>query len=145
LSGPPVTLRDSATIPPRRQRTIAPRLIGRSCEARYALTETESADYPTRTERNVQDSDGTVIINVAPALSRGSKLTAKFGAKHGKPCIHIHSGVEAPGIILRGFVEDARIQTLNVAGPRASNETGVADFVRAVLDGAFDPRRATVI
>jgi len=48
--------------------------------AHYALQETDSANYPTRTERNVVDSDGTAIISIEAALgSRGSALTQRLG------------------------------------------------------------------
>jgi hypothetical protein len=107
---------------------------------RYALKETEAAAYPRRTERNVKDSDGTVIISVSPVLSRGSYLTATLTREHGKPMLHVHADNFTPGIVLRGFVQKYRLQTLNVAGPRASNEPGVAVFVRGVLDEAFLPR-----
>lgn len=105
--------------------------------AHYALAEMATTDYPTRTEQNVKDSHATVIISTARELSRGSALTERLAAKHGKPCLHIHSGVPTPGILLRSFIQKAGIRTLNVAGPRASNEPGVAEFVRSVLDEAF--------
>jgi len=106
--------------------------------AHYALQETPSADYPTRTERNILDSDGTVIISMEASLgSRGSALTQRLAEKHHKPWIHIHAGELGPGETLRSFVAMHRIQTLNVAGPRASSEPGIAPFVRLVLDGAF--------
>jgi hypothetical protein len=104
----------------------------------YDIQETNSTDYPTRTERNVLDSDGTVIISLEAALgSRGSALTQRLAEKHRKPWIHIHSGELGPGETLRGFVAMHRIQTFNVAGPRASSEPRIAQFVRSVLDGAF--------
>jgi len=108
----------------------------------YQLKETASADYPARTERNVLDSDGTVIISIEASLgSRGSALTQRLAEKHHKPWIHIHFGQLGPSETLRSFVEMHRIQTLNVAGPRASSEPGVAQFVRLVLDAAFAPTK----
>ena len=84
------------------------------------------------------DSDGTVIISIEASLgSRGSALTQRLAEKHHKPWIHIHSGELGSGETLRSFVEMHRIQTLNVAGPRASSEPKIAQFVRSVLDGAF--------
>jgi hypothetical protein len=54
----------------------------------YDLTETGSADYRVRTEKNVLDSDATAIFTCGE-LSGGSKLTADLAEKHGKPWIHI--------------------------------------------------------
>jgi hypothetical protein len=38
------------------------------------------------------------------------------------------------------FVRENHIKTLNVAGSRASKETGAASFVKAALEEAFGPR-----
>jgi len=105
----------------------------------YELTETPSADYPARTERNVLASDGTVIISIYAALgSRGSALTQRLAEQHHKPRIHIHSGELGPGETLRSFVTMHNIQALNVAGPRASSEPRIAQFVHSVLREAFE-------
>ena len=56
---------------------------------KYAgLLETPTADYRARTERNAKDSDATLIFTHGP-LSGGSKLTAGFCEKHGKPWLQI--------------------------------------------------------
>ena len=43
-------------------------------------------DYLFRTEWNVTHSDATLIITNAVPLSGGTKRTADFCEKHGKPC-----------------------------------------------------------
>jgi len=53
---------------------------------RYTLTELNSASYPARTERNVKDSDGTLVLNIGK-LTGGTKNTVEFSEKHGKPCL----------------------------------------------------------
>lgn len=40
--------------------------------------------------------------------------------------------------MLREFVSDNEIETLNVAGPRTSKETEVGKFVREILDQTFE-------
>jgi hypothetical protein len=57
--------------------------------------------------------------------------------KHNKPCLHIHSGQADAAQSLRDFVADNEIATLNVAGPRASKEREVGEFVKEVLEAAF--------
>jgi len=47
------------------------------------------------------------------------------------------AGMTDPGKKLREFVADDDIRTLNVAGPRASKEPEVGDFVRGILEEAF--------
>jgi hypothetical protein len=102
-------------------------------DARYPLTETPSADYAQRTEWNVRDADATVIVSLAPVLSGGSRLTQELAERLGKPCLHLHSGVDAPAL-LADFLRRHRVRVLNVAGPRASNEPGVYRYVQQVLD-----------
>ena len=105
---------------------------------RYQLQETASTDYPERTEKNILNSDGTVIFTVAPKLGRGSRLTAKLAQRHGKPCVHIHSGTPHPALLLASFIQQHRISRLNIAGSRASKEPDVARFVQEVLTGAAE-------
>ena len=47
---------------------------------RYPLTETSSASYPVRTEKNVNDSDGTLILKVGP-VTGGTARTVKAAKK----------------------------------------------------------------
>ena len=44
--------------------------------------------YPKRTERNVIDSDGTLIISHGE-LTGGSEYTRQTAENHGKPWMHI--------------------------------------------------------
>src|SRR5678816_2125621 len=50
----------------------------------YHLTEMPTSDYPARTAKNVQESDGTVIISLAPNLTGGSLLTLELARQHAK-------------------------------------------------------------
>ncbi|MEM1442023.1 MAG: putative molybdenum carrier protein, partial [Verrucomicrobiota bacterium] len=46
-------------------------------ESHFPLQETPSAEYSQRTEWNVRDSDGTVLLTRSPKLEGGTKLTKK--------------------------------------------------------------------
>jgi Circularly permutated YpsA SLOG family len=107
--------------------------------ARYHLRETTSSAYSARTELNVRDSDGTVIISIAPVLVGGSSQTVEFTAKRGKPCLHVSKadGAHGAAVKLRQFVIAEKIRVLNVAGPRASEEPEVGAFVALVLTEAL--------
>jgi len=113
----------------------------------YQLTETPKSDYVQRTEWNVRDSDGTVIFTVAAALAGGSKRTADFATKHGKPLLHISytGSYESPGERLAAFVRENDIKALNVAGSRGSRELGVTAFVKLTLEDAFYPRAEAMV
>jgi hypothetical protein len=108
--------------------------------AQYQLHETPSASYLQRTERNVRDSDGTIILTITRELTGGSKRTAEFAAKHRKPWIHLArqaATYEDPAVLLQRFVAEHKIRTLNVAGTRASKEPDVWRFTFETLEAAF--------
>lgn len=106
--------------------------------AHYCLAETDSTFYDARTEANVRDSDATVVFSLAPVLDGGSKLTFDVARKLKKPVLHLH-----PGLVfdaseeLAAFIDRHQICVLNVAGPRASKEPGVGEFVMQVLEKVF--------
>ena len=106
---------------------------------RYRLSETPGVAYVQRTEWNVRDSDGTVILSLARTLTGGSSKTMALAQQHRKPWIHLARDAHAAdaGDRLRRFVEEHGIRVLNVAGPRASTEPEIGAFVLAVLDRAF--------
>lgn len=109
-------------------------------EARYQLQETSTKSYPQRTERNVRESDGTVILTMSAKLSGGSKKTAEFATNHDKPWLHLHPGDWQKEVNLLRFIDEHRIEVLNVAGTRASKEPGVYQFVKETMERTFFPR-----
>ncbi len=104
----------------------------------YLLDETPADGYSQRTEWNVRDSDATVVFSLAPVLSGGSALTIGFAKKWKRPCLHLSQVKSAnPVDELNRFVDEYFVEALNVAGPRASGEPNVAEFVTTVLEEAF--------
>jgi len=106
---------------------------------RYRLRETPAADYATRTEWNVRDADATVIFSIAKKLSGGSRLTAELARQHRKPLLQLcRDGPRGdPAKRLLAFLQRHEINTLNVAGPRASEEPAFCRFVRDTLERVF--------
>jgi len=109
-------------------------------DPKYPLKETPSASYLQRTEWNVRDSDATVLFSIESALTGGSKKTVEFARAHKKPNLHLCAGDKAAAEKLKAFVEEHRVKMLNVAGPRASKEPEVGEFVRRTLQAAFGRR-----
>jgi hypothetical protein len=109
---------------------------------RYRLQECETERYAERTERNVLDSDATVIFTVRPKLIRGSKLTYDLAVSHRKPVLHLHAATSEPARRLAAFLRQHRVKTLNVAGSRASQEPAVGSFVAQTLDLTLRELRA---
>ncbi len=103
---------------------------------RHKLRPTPSGGYLQRTEWNVCDSDGTLVVSLAPGVSAGSAKTLRLALRHRKPCLHLSKQLHGSqaGAFLRRFLRQHCIQRLNVAGPRASEEPTVGAFVRQVLD-----------
>lgn len=92
--------------------------------ARYPMTELAGAGYDERTRKNVQDSDGTLIITFGPA-SGGTALTIRTCSELGRPHIIIDASITPFEQAVRqssAFVMEEGIADLNVAGPRASVE-----------------------
>jgi hypothetical protein len=87
----------------------------------YPLLELESAEYEVRTEKNVVESDGTLILNKG-LLSQGTKLTYDYTVKHLKPCliVQLDAGKLVEPVQVVKWIEGQRISVLNVAGPRES-------------------------
>lgn len=79
----------------------------------FGLVEDTSYDYNPRTEKNIINSDGTVIFG--NIKSAGTKLTINLLEKHGKKYID-NPTIEK----LKEFITENNIEVLNVAGNRAS-------------------------
>ncbi|MDA1056013.1 MAG: putative molybdenum carrier protein [Planctomycetota bacterium] len=104
--------------------------------SRYELFETDSAKYPVRTEQNVLDSDGTLILYESE-VQGGTSLTVRFAREHDKPCLAIDLAGPVDCTMVRRWISDHAIEVLNVAGPRDSSSPGMAaatrDFVVRLL------------
>ena len=101
----------------------------------YPLDELQGAGYGERTEANVRDSDGTLILHLGN-ISGGTQLTAECCRKLGKPCLSLNMisvDKEAQIEELLEFMESEKIRELNVAGPRASEESEAYDKARIFL------------
>jgi hypothetical protein len=95
--------------------------------------------YPKRTEKNVVDSDGTVIFTHGK-LTGGSLLTQKKAVEHGKPVIHLDMDeitVEDAAGLLRVFIQENGVEILNVAGSRGSKDPEIYGKVFGVMEGSI--------
>ena len=112
---------------------------------RYRLRETPAPDYATRTEWNVRDADATVVFSIAKKLSGGSRLAAELARRQHKPLLHLCRAAPRgdPAKRLLAFLQRQEIKTLNVAGPRASEEPAIGRFVRGTLERVLSSPRLT--
>ena len=98
----------------------------------YQLTETPTDRYLQRTEWNVRDSDATLIFTLSEQLDGGSKKTADFANKQGKPWKHVYPALDPKFVV--SFLNRNRVKTLNIAGKRESSAPGVSKWVTEILD-----------
>jgi hypothetical protein len=103
---------------------------------RYPLRETPWWGYPQRTEWNVRDSDGTLILTFAKP-DGGTALTVALARKLGRPClvVRLDGSESVPGV--RQWLRSNGVRVLNVAGPRESTDPGIharaVAFLRELL------------
>jgi hypothetical protein len=106
---------------------------------RYDMDETESSDYNVRTEKNIVDSDGTLILSHG-ALTGGSALTKALSRKHQRPCLHIDLNVSPEfeaAVETMHWISQHGIETINVAGSRASKDPGIYNATINILETVF--------
>lgn len=106
---------------------------------KYLMIELSKGGYPARTERNVVESDGTLILNVGK-LSGGTKLTQDSTRKHGKPCLVVQLDKQPETAPVRQWVEANNIRILNIAGPRESKHPGLHDIAVTFLRCLFQEK-----
>jgi hypothetical protein len=102
----------------------------------YPLQEASSYEYPVRTQLNVEDSDGTLILSWGSPAG-GTALTIKLAKKLKKPYLLIDlSQGQAPQKVL-DWARDNQVRILNIAGPREGESPGIHDrakvFLREIL------------
>ena len=106
---------------------------------KYQLKEMVSSSYLKRTEQNVIDSDGTLIFSHGELIG-GSKLTQELAEKHSRPFLHVDlnqtTSFDAAQDI-NSWIRKNGIETLNIAGPRASSDPNIYQAVAGILEALF--------
>ena len=109
----------------------------------YPLRETASSDVRVRTERNVTDSDGTLVLTCGVPKD-GTGFTKECALRHGKPVLEIDLESPIPSGELTAWIGRNGIATLNVAGPRESHRPGfVYKAAFAYLSAIFEDLRGS--
>ena len=105
-------------------------------DPKYPLKETSSPNYALRTEKNIREADGTLILTKGPA-NGGTALTIELAIELEKPHLIIDLYKKGNPIKVKEWGEKNRIEILNVAGPRESKVSGIhdraVDFLKKVL------------
>lgn len=94
------------------------------------LREAPGADPSLRTYLNVRDSHATLVIGEGDGCSRGTDLTIRTAGLLGRPVLQM-SGDSAD---VEGWLSGLGYElTLNVAGPRESEQPGIYARARVVV------------
>ena len=106
---------------------------------KYKLQEMPTGEYAKRTEQNILDSDGTLIVS-HEYLTGGSALTEFLAEKHKKPCVHIDLNKlnqKEAAFIIGKWLQTNKIEVLNVAGPRAGKDPKIYQATLELLEAVF--------
>ncbi|MCB2180603.1 MAG: putative molybdenum carrier protein [Desulfobulbaceae bacterium] len=107
---------------------------------KYLLREMPTRSYPKRTEKNVINSEGTLIISHGK-LTGGSDLTREMAKKHLRPWLHLDLETMSQADAARrvnSWLKEYEIEVLNVAGARASNDPKIYKATSELLETALD-------
>ncbi len=98
----------------------------------YGLTQTETTDYPTRTNLNVEHSDATVRI-ATDFGSAGERCTMNAIRRYGKPHMDISPKNPPPVGDVVTWLRTNNVNVLNVAGNSEQSSPGIGAFVEGYL------------
>lgn len=90
---------------------------------RYKLAETQSSEYPVRTEQNIVDSSATLILHEGK-IRGGTRLTRRLCKKLEKPFFTVKISLNEV-VSVRRWLDLQAPETLNIAGPRESSSPGI--------------------
>ena len=103
---------------------------------RYPLDETPSADYAQRTEWNVRDSDGTLVLR-RDKVDPGTALTIRLASRQARPLLLIDLANPLESVTVEQWIQRSGVQHLNIAGPRESQSPGIYEEACTFLEKLF--------
>jgi hypothetical protein len=107
--------------------------------AKYKLKEMDTPEYNKRTEKNVIDSDGTLIISHG-RLTGGSDYTREMTILHHRPWLHIDlnkTNAFQAAQKIKSWLAENEIEVLNVAGSRASKDPAIYQATVDIMETVF--------
>ncbi|MBU0994424.1 MAG: putative molybdenum carrier protein [Proteobacteria bacterium] len=106
---------------------------------KYQLNEMPTGSYSERTEKNITEADGTLVLTHGEPKG-GSLLTLKLARKHNKPRLHINLNNSISFNAAReisNWIKETNIEILNVAGTRASEDSAIYEKTLNLLETVF--------
>ncbi len=102
-------------------------------DPKYPLKETKSPEYQFRTEANVIEADGTLILTIGKPTG-GTAYTAQMAFKYKKPHLVVDLKKKTKPKAVLDWAEAHGIRVLNVAGPRESKIPGIYEKAKQFLE-----------
>lgn len=103
---------------------------------KFGFIEADTADYPSRTIRNIEDSDATLVFATDPE-SDGTRLTIDHAVATGKPHLLVDPFESSAVKKAKEWLEKTCPAVLNVAGNRESRSPGISQAAEQVLFAAL--------
>jgi hypothetical protein len=106
---------------------------------KYRLQEMPDGNYAKRTVKNVIDSGATLILSHGK-LSGGSEFTRIVAEKYRRPCLHVDLSLQSDlraARTIKDWIIQCKIEVLNVAGPRESNDPHIYAATVNILQTAL--------
>lgn len=107
---------------------------------RYPLRETASRGYVERTQRNVRDSDATLILARGPATG-GTALTIAVAQRLRRPLLVVDLEDAPSPVAIATWLSATGARVVNIAGPRESTNPGIHEEAKNFLLAVFDVSR----
>ena len=108
----------------------------------YPLKETESDQVEVRTEKNVNETEATLILAYGQNYDKGTLYTITQCRKYNKPILELDLSMKSSvqGSHFSEWISKHEIQILNIAGPRESSSPGIYKAAYNLLSILFEPK-----
>jgi hypothetical protein len=106
---------------------------------RYPLLETATADLHERTERNISNSDATLVLHRS-VIAGGTRLTVDLAGRLRRPLRLVNLDQSEQQQPIRDWLRAEAVEVLNVAGPRESESPGIGEKTAVWLRALFTLR-----
>lgn len=110
--------------------------------AYYPLKETESDQVELRTEKNVIETDASLVLAYGQNYDNGSLYTIEQCRKYNKPIFELDLSMKSSVQVPRfsEWISKYEIQNLNIAGPRESSSPGIYKVASELLFLLLEPK-----
>jgi hypothetical protein len=107
---------------------------------RYPLQETADMDHTVRTEHNVRDSDGTLML-YRGSLQGGTAYAVLMAEHLKRPVMALNLDESPDPAAAAAWIAQNRIRVLHIGGQRESSSPGIYDAARTLIAEILEASR----